>query len=213
MRILTLPHGRPNFRLFSKRRFFWALDRHTWHRPSQRNCRPGVFFRFFPCILRSVGPTRVRAFKNPDRNSHRCAQLAATSAASCPWSSTAGCPSSADSSRSFVMEVPTPPAVSNPQARHQSLITCSSKKTRSVSGPASTRAAVDAQVEQTRFTKLLRTEDAFVHEVNTTDASCAAAPTSSCQSHRPRSPSEQTLISLGVQPFVLPFHFPMLDRL
>ena len=29
-----------------------------WHRPTQHNCRPDVFFRFFPCILRSVGPTR-----------------------------------------------------------------------------------------------------------------------------------------------------------
>ena len=53
-------------------------------------------FEFFSCMWRSVGPQQFRAFKNPDRNSHRYAQTAAISAPSTQWSSTAVCPSSAN---------------------------------------------------------------------------------------------------------------------
>ena len=33
------------------------------HRPTQDNCHPGIFFRFFPCILRSDSMKEVSAEK------------------------------------------------------------------------------------------------------------------------------------------------------
>ncbi len=62
-----------------------------WHRPTQDNRHPGIFSGFFLAYF-GLSDQQFRAFKNPGRNSHRCAQTAPTSAVSTTWYSNAVCP-------------------------------------------------------------------------------------------------------------------------